>query len=110
MTEMTPSETALWKGASTARERRTRPHSSSRLYGDEDSSDNERSPSRTRQVQEKGQAKMSQQDTPSTYYKAAVSKRAVTVKRTDRRVHPYSSSWLSGDEESSDDERSPCRD
>ncbi|XP_078605770.1 uncharacterized protein LOC144878727 [Branchiostoma floridae x Branchiostoma japonicum] len=94
------------KGAQNRKERRKRPYGSSWRAGDGEFTDDDRSPSRGRQGQDRhgsGQLKTCSQDTLYTTYKTAVSKRTSTTKRRDRRQQPYHTSWLSGDEESEDD-------
>eukprot|EP00058_Branchiostoma_floridae_P002777 XP_002588265.1 hypothetical protein BRAFLDRAFT_86713 [Branchiostoma floridae] len=97
------------KGAQNRKERRKRPYESSWRAGDGEFTDDDRSPSRDRQGQDRhgsGQLKSCPSDTPYTTYKTAVSKRMSTTKRRDRRRQPYNTSWLSEDEECEDDRSS----
>eukprot|EP00058_Branchiostoma_floridae_P010908 XP_002596396.1 hypothetical protein BRAFLDRAFT_76213 [Branchiostoma floridae] len=97
------------KGAQNRKDRRKRPYESSWRAGDGEFTDDERSPSRGRQGQDRhgsAQLKSCSQDRLCTTYKTAVSKRTSTTKRRDRRNQPYNTSWLSGDEESEDDRSS----
>eukprot|EP00058_Branchiostoma_floridae_P010919 XP_002596407.1 hypothetical protein BRAFLDRAFT_76224 [Branchiostoma floridae] len=89
------------------RDGRKRPYGSSWRAGDGEFTDDDRSPSRDRQGQDRhgsAQLKTCQQSTSYAAYKTAVSKRTSTTKRRDRRSQPYDTSWLSGDESEQDDE------
>ncbi|XP_078605769.1 uncharacterized protein LOC144878726 [Branchiostoma floridae x Branchiostoma japonicum] len=97
------------KGVQNRKERRKRPYGSSWRAGDGEFTDDDRSPSRGRQGQDRhgsGQLKTCSQGTLCTTYKTAVSKRTSKTKRRDRRSQPYNTSWLSEDEESEDDRSS----
>ncbi|XP_078584056.1 uncharacterized protein LOC144866493 [Branchiostoma floridae x Branchiostoma japonicum] len=77
------------------RDGRKKPYGSSWRVGYGEFTDDDRSPSRGRQGQDKhgsGQLKSCQQGTSYASFKTAVSKRTRTVKRRDRRRQPYNSS------------------